>query len=267
MIFNRRGVSYAISAVIMTATIIVLVLVTSTYTYQVLEQQRGAAEFAVAKKSILAFDDALENIAWKPQGARSARFTVNYGQLELVPDMRLIVNVTGYEGANYSVSTGYVKYRTKTMYVNFGANYASYLLGNDEIISNGTGSYGRALIEQNSGWVTLNLAYGVRAMKTYTINVTEGDQQVLVNYVDIWIISIEIAKWSTYIGDFDLIARCLNITTIPYGSLHGNGYDVLEDKCNISVRLGDNALDTTLIQLDGSKVVFNFVIATVRVSV
>lgn len=267
MIFNRRGVSYAISAVIMTATIIVLVLVTSTYTYQVLEQQRGAAEFEVAKKSILAFDDALENIAWKPQGARSARFTVNYGQLELIPNLPLHVNVTDYVNASYSTQTGYVRYSTKTMYVNFGASYSSYLLGSDEIISNGTGSYGRALIEQNSGWVTLNLAYGVRAMKTYTINVTEGDQQVLVNYVDIWIINIEMAKWSTYIGDFDLIARCLDIKTIPYGGPHGNGYEVLGNKCNISVRLGDNALDTTIIQLDGSKVVFNFVIATVRVSV
>ncbi len=266
MTSDVRGVSYAISAVIMTATIIVLVLVASIYTYQVLERQKGAAEFEVAKKSILAFDDALENIAWKPQGARSARFTVNYGQLELGPNMQLIVNISGYEGANYSVSTGYAEYRTKTTYVNFGANYSSYLLGSDKIISNGTGSYGRALVKQASGWVALTLTYGVRVMKTSAVNVSEGGQQVLVNYVDIWIINIEIDKWSTYIGDFDLNARCIDVKTFPT-----EVYDVNDGNkdFNVTAQLGSEPENSAQILLDNNadKVVFNFVVATVQVSI
>ncbi|MBE0512903.1 hypothetical protein IBX38_07625 [Candidatus Bathyarchaeota archaeon] len=275
-LFGKLGVSYTISAVIMTVTAITLTLVASSYAYQILEQQRGATEFDVAMKSILAFDDALENVAWKPQASRSARFTVDYGQLELIPNdalrgMHLIVNVTGYPNASYSLSrdffTGYIRYGTKTKYANFGEGYQSYFLGNNRTISNGAGSYGRASIEQGSGWVYMTLTYGVRVMKASTINVTDGDYQVRVNYVDIWIIKIDIAKWSTYIGDFDLKAKCLNVTTIPDCGPEGNGYNLDGDKqCNITVQLGEDK-SYTPIQLDGDKVVFNFVIATVQVGV
>jgi hypothetical protein len=263
---NNSAVSYAISAVIMTAAIISLVLVASSYAYQILEQQRGATEFDVARKSILAFNDALENIAWKPQASRSARFTVNYGQLELKPNVPLIVNVTDYPNASYSDETGYVIYSTKTTYANFGEGYQSYFLGNNRTLSDGAGSYGRASIEQNSGWVYIPLTYGVRAMKTSTINVTDGDHQVRVNYVDIWITKIDIAKWSTYIGDFDLKARCLDIETFSTPAYIVNGEN---RNCNVTAQLGIEPLNWTLIRLDddADQVVFNFVVATVQVSV
>ncbi len=249
----------------MTVTIMTLVLVASGYAYQILEQQRGATEFDVARESILAFDDALGSIAWKPQASRSARFTVNYGQLELTPDMPLIVNVADYTNASYLDSTAYIRYATKTKYVNFGEGYQSYFLGNNRTLSNDAGSYGRASIDQDSGWVYITLTYGVRAMKTSTINVTQDSQTWRINNVDIWIIRIDITKWSTNIGDFDLKAKCLDVATIPYGGPYG--YDVDVDKqCNITVQLGGNE-SNTVIQLDGDKVVFNFVIATVQVSV
>jgi hypothetical protein len=248
----------------MTAAIMTLVLVASSYAYQILEQQRGATEFDVARESILAFDDALGSIAWKPQASRSARFTVNYGQLVLMPDMPLIVNVTDYTNASYVGSTAYIRYDTKTKYVNFGEPYSSYFLGNKRTLSNGAGSYGRASIEQNSGWVYITLTYGVRAMKTSTINVTDGDHQVRVNYVDIWIINVDIAKWSEYIGDFDLKARCLDVETFPTPA-----YDVNGENCNVTAQLGIEPLNWSLIRLDddADKVVFNFVVATVQVSV
>lgn len=264
---NSRAVSYTISAVIMTATTLALVLVASGYTYQILEQQRGATEFDAAKKSILAFDDALTDASWKPQASRSARFTVNYGQLELIPDMPLKVNVTDYANASYDGSTAYIRYRTKTTYISFADGYQSYFLGNDTILSSGAGSYGRAAIEQNSGWVDMVLTYGVRAMKTSTVNMTQGDQTLRINNVDIWIITIYLTNWPTYIGDFDLKAKCLDVTTESFADVDNNGYPVDGDnQCTINVQLGNNPVDTASIELDGDKVVFNFVIATVRVS-
>jgi len=272
-LFEKLGVSYTISAVIMTVTAITLTLVASSYAYQILEQQRGATELDVARESILAFDDALENIAWKPQASRWARFTVDYGQLDLIPNKSLIVNVTGDPNASYSLSrefsTGYIMYSTKIKYANFGEGYQSYFLGNERTITNGAGSYGRAAIEQESGWVYMTLSYGVQAMKTSTINVTQESQTVRVNSVDIWIIRISVPDSSrgTNIGDFDLKAKCLNVTTIPDCGLQGNGYNLDGDKrCNITVRLGEDMYNT-VIQLDGDKVVFNFVVATVQVSV
>ena len=267
LLFDKLGVSYTISAVIMTVTAISLTLVAASYAYQILEQQRGATEFDVAMESILAFNDALENIAWKPQASRSARFTISYGQLDLIPNIDLKVNVTDYSGASYSSSTGYIMYRTKTRYVSFGEGYQSYFLGNNRTLSTGAGSYGRGSIEQDSGWVYMTLSYGVRVMKASTIETNQGSLTVRINNVDIWIIRMNITKWSTNIGDFDLKAKCLDVTTETRAGPEGNGYDVLNGRCNIAVQLGANPLDMATIELDGDKVVFNFVIATVHVSV
>ena len=274
-LFGKLGVSYTISAVIITVTTITLVLVASSYAYQILEQQRGAAEFEVAQKSILAFDDAVRDVAWDLKGSRSARFTVEYGQLELMPNdavrgLRLVVNVTDvypngtvvYPNASYFSTTGYVKYSISTKYVTFGNGYQSYILGNNKTVATkGTESFGRALIEQESSWVNIILNYRVRAMKTSMVNV--GGQQV--SYVDIWIIKMKITSWSTYIGNLDLTARSSNITTISHGGSEGNGYDVMDGECNIHVQLG-NESDTATISLDGDKVVFNFIIAEIEVS-
>jgi len=229
------------------------------------------SEFEVAKKSILAFDDAARDVAWDLEGSRSVRFTVEYGNLELMPDddvrgLPLVVNVTDYPSASYSSRTGYVKYSMSTKYVTFGNGYQSYILGdNKTVVTKGTESFGQALIKQESGWVNIPLKYRVRVMKTSTVNVTQGGQQVPVSYVDILIIKMKIASWSSYVGDIDLIARSSDITTISYGGSEGNGYDVLGDQCNICVQLG-NESDTATIPIDGQKVVFNFIVAEIKVS-
>lgn len=268
---NRLGVSYAISAVIITVTTITLVIVASTYAYQILERQRGMSEFDIAKKSILAFDDAVRDVAWDLKGSRSVRFTVEYGNLELMPNnpvkgLPLVVNVTDYPDASYSSYTGYVKYSMSTNYVTFGYGYQSYILGsNKTVVTKGTESIGRALVKQESGWVDLTLDYRVRAMEASAVNVTQGGQQVRVSYVDILIIRMKIASWSTNFGDFDLKARSSNITTISYGGSDDHGYTVMDDACNIRVQLG-NESDTAIIPLTGDRVVFNFIVTEVEVS-
>lgn len=262
---DKLGASYAISAVIMTSVTIVLVLITSNYAYQVLEQQRAAAEFEVAKKSILTFNDALESIAWKPEAARSTRFTINYGQLELIPDDRpesltLIVNASvGTNTVAYSTSTGFIRYRIKNQYVNFAGGYKSYILGDESlIVTSGTKSSGRAVIEQKSGWVNISLTYGVRAIRTSVITVN-GEQ---VNYVDIWLIKIVTRQWLNLVGDFDLKANCTDVKTYPYGP-----YSVTGGQSGlISARLGSTSSSASISLVTG-KVVFNFVVANIQVTV
>jgi hypothetical protein len=260
---SRQGVSYAISAVIMTAAIVVLVFVTSVYTYQVLEQQRGAAEFQVAEKSILAFDDALENIAWKPQGTRSTQFTLDYGHLELVDNIPLRVHAVGYAGASRNFTTGLLRYTTQTTYMNFGENYSAYILGSNQLISNSTGSYGQAVVEQKAGWVSITLAYGVRAMETSTVTVTQGETHV-VSYVDIWIIQVQLNRTATYIGSFELTASCLDVKTSSTAE-----YSITNRQFSLSAQLGSGNPTETLIRLSPSAdtVVFNFVVATVKVTI
>jgi hypothetical protein len=185
---NNSAVSYTISAIIITVTTISLVLVASIYAYQVLEQQRGAAEFDITKESILAFDDALENVAWKPGAIRSSRFTIEYGYLQLIPNGNAIeINAT--VGSNtmtlYNDTTGFMRYYLSSKYITFGEEHQKYILGsNDPLVVGSTGTYGRAVIKQQGGFVSITLDYRVRAMRTSQIQVNN----VTVNYVDIWVI-------------------------------------------------------------------------------
>lgn len=262
---NKLGISYAISAVIMTAVTIVLVIVASSYAYILLDQQRGAAEFEVAKESILAFDDALEHVAWQPDAAQSARFTISYGQLELIPGGHseasdLVVNA--YVGTDVtdhpSISTGFIRYSINNKYANFREGYRSYILGDGNLtVTSGTESLGRAVVEQTSGFVNITLDYRVRVMKTSETKVNN----VTVNYVNVWIIKLEIPKWSTYIHDFNLKARCHNVSTTAYGPYTVDG-DV-----KVTASLGAESSEVYITDLElGEKVVFNFIVAEVKVT-
>jgi len=259
---HNKAVSYTMSALIITAVTVALVIAASVYAYQVLEKQRGETEFEVAKKSILAFDDALENIAWKPKSSRSVRFTVEYGTLELIPDA-VTLNVSAIlDGTEYplnSTSTGLVRYFIENRYVNLGDGYKSYILGDDSlIVTEGTESLGRAIVEQESGLVNITLSYRTRAMGASVIEVGGTD----VNYVNVWIIKVTIEHWSTYIHDFDLKAKCLDVKTSalgPYTVAPGVG------NCTIRVQSGVES-DSTVISLVPGKVVFNIIVAEVEVT-
>ena len=260
---NNCAVSYTVSAIIITVTTISLVLVASIYAYQVLEQQRGATEFDVAKESILAFNDALENVAWKPGAVRSSRFTIEYGYLQLIPNgTDIIIKATVDSNPPttlYSNTTGFLKYHLSTKYISFGQGYGSYILGNSStLIVGSTGSYGRAVVEQQTGWVTITLDYRVRAMRTSVINVNGTP----VNYIDIWVIRLTTLvsqSWS-YVHDFDLRARCLGVQT-------NSTETQVESNARISVQIGDASPSYADIPLETGKVVFNVIVAEVQVSV
>jgi len=256
---------------LITGTTILLVLIASIYAYQVLEQQRGLSEFEVAKESILSFNDALESVAWKPQAARSTRFTIKYGFLELTPNVYATgINATvgsstwQLSNATFPGSNGKVMYSTSDKYVSFEDGYSSYILGNNSnILVGSTGSYGRAVIKQQASWVYIILDYRVRAMRTSVISVGGKD----VNYVDIWVIKLKMLvtqPWS-YIHDFDLKAKCTNIKTVTYGPYNVNGIQ----NAVISVKIGSTT-DSGLVPLvttSQSQVVFNVLVAEVQVYV
>ena len=266
---HNRAVSYTVSAILITAVTVALVLVAFFYAYQVLDRQRGMSEFEIAQKSILAFNDALENVAWKPGAVRSTRFTVQYGYLQLIPNnnsitIRATVN-GGWQplsNGTFPGSTGIIKYWLSTDYVTYGSNYESYILGNSSsIVSSSTDTYGRSAIRQQTGWVTISLDYRVRTMRTAVIDV--GGVQT--NYVDIWVIKLPMlvsSAWS-YIHDFDLQAKTLSVRTASY-----RFNNVSNQTTSVSVQIGSAAAQQVPISLvvPGS-VVFNVVVAEVQVNV
>ncbi len=265
---HNRAVAYTVSAIIMTATTVALVLVAFFYAYQVLDRQRGMSEFEVAKKSILAFDDALENVAWKPGAIRSTKFTAQYGHLQLIPNVNSIsINATvdgqsmSLSNSTYPGSTGIIQYWLSTNYVTFESGYESYILGsNSSITSDSSDTYGRSAIRQQTGWVTITLDYRIRTMRTAVINVNGVDT----NYVDIWVIKVSMlvsTPWS-YTSDFDLQAKTLNVRTASYGP-----YNVSTQTALVSVQIGSSPAQQSPITLVPGQAVFNVVVADVQVSV
>jgi len=227
------------------------------------------SEFEVAKKSILAFNDALENVAWKPAASRSTRLTVQYGYLQLVPNTNSIsINATingqpqQLSNSTFPGSTGTINYWLSTKYVSYDPSYESYILGNrSSIISGSADSYGRAVIRQQTGWVTITLDYRVRAMRTSVIKVNDVDT----NYVDVWVIKLKMLvpnAWS-YVYDFDLQARCLSVRTASYSFTN-----VSNSTTVVSVRIGTApAYQVPVTLVVPGQVVFNVVVAEVQVSV
>ena len=265
---HNKAASYTLSAMIMTAVTVALVLAAFVYAYQMLEQQRGVSEWEIAKKSILAYNDALENVAWKLGAVRSTRFTAQYGYLQLVPNANNITidaTVNGLSrslsNATYPGKTGIVEYWLSTDYVSFDPNYESYILGNSSsLISSSSDSYGRAVIKQQPGMVSMTLDYRVRAMRTSVIDVNG----TLTNYVDIWVIKLSMLvpnAWS-YVNEFDLQAKTLSVTTASHF------FTVVNTQTSVvSVRIGGIPASQVPVPLVPGAVVYNVVVADVQVNV
>jgi len=270
---HNKAASYTLSAMIMTAVTVALVLAAFVYAYQMLEQQRGVSEWEIARKSILAYNDALENVAWKPGATRSTRFTAQYGYLQLIPNANSITVSATVNGvaqplsdATYPGMTGTIKYWLSTEYVTFGPDYESYILGNSSsLISSSSDSYGRAVINQQPGMVSMTLDYRVRAMRTSVIDVIEGGVPTTTNYVDIWVIKLSMpipSAWS-YVNEFDLQAKTLSVTTVSHPFT-----GVTNQTSVVSVQIGSSLASRVPIALTvPGTVVYNVVVADVQVNV
>ena len=253
---NRKAASPAVSMVIITAATVVMVLVSSSYALQLLIQQQAAAEFNTVQKSILAFDDAVRDIAYDRGGSRSVRFTASYGNM-------LLIN----RGKNFTISAPGFEYKFSTAVVKYSMPYtlttideSPYILGDEQnIVSSLTDSSGQALVIQESGSANIYLNYRVRVNAEGTSSAVIDSKTV--NYVDIFV--IRLICTSTVIGasDFDLTCKNVGLTTTQSNLLPVSG------PINISVSLdGSSSVDSFQLNLSGDQVIFNLIMADVRVS-
>ena len=241
--------------VIITAATVVLVLVAGTFAVQLLDRQQGSSEFDTVQKSLVTFDDAVRDIAWDRGGARSVRFTVNYGYLNLLPDEKTLqIKIDEYPGFEQNISTGVVKYSIPTSYVTHGEDYELYVLGDENTVTSSTGeSYSQLVVTQHSSSIGYTLSYRVRVIH-------EGSSP-FANYVDILVIKLNCVN-STLVGNFDLVARNVGVTTTTSTS-----FEAVGSFATINVTLDGVTSDPVKVALDPRlPVVFNLVTAEVRVS-
>jgi len=257
---NRRAASPAISMVIITAVTITLVLISTNYANQTLERQRAVSEFTTVKESIVAFDDAVRAVAFGTDAARSVRFSLAYGAMQLIPSNRsYTISADGCPGASYTTDSGIIQYSMPTSLMTLGNNYQNYFLGNSSLaVSSTAQTVGQAKTTQVTGSVNMLLSYRVRAMLEGP-SILVGSQSV--NYVDISLIRLNITRTVMQHTDFDLVARnaAIHTTTSQIYSITGN-------TVTISVEC-DGVHEDVVIPLPSSgQVVFNFIVSDVKVS-
>lgn len=255
---NRRGVSPAISMVIITAVTAVLVMVAGLYALQVLQGQRAIAEFDAVQKSMLAFDDAVRDIAWEQGGSRSIRFTNSYGNMRLIDSVQSYeITVQGLDGTfNHAFTTAAVKYQMPYGYGLTGIE-SSYILGNESVaVSELTDSLGQVLVREESGLTSINLNYRVRVSEVGSMEIDGA----IVNYVYIFVLKLSSVSSTAGAGDFDLVCRNVGLVTTSYGPYTVNAPDP-----GVLVTL-DGEQQSFIPLTEGNTFIFNIVTAEVGVS-
>jgi hypothetical protein len=255
---NKKAASPAVSAVIITAATVVLVIVSSLYALQVLTRQEAQAEFETAQNSILAFDDALRDIAWDRDGSRSVRFTTKYGSMLLIDGSKSF-SISASNGSDTfspsSFSTSVIKYQMPNSYGISGSG-SSYILGDNRLVVDRlSDSFGQALLVYESEQASITLNYRVRISESGAIDVNGKT----VNYVDIFVISLTSNSSIISNSDFNLVCKNVGLNTISSDEYAISG--------PISIIVSDGlASDSVTLNLTGDSVVFNLIEAEVRVS-
>jgi hypothetical protein len=161
----------------------------------------------------------------------------------------------------YEFSTAVVKYQIPYGY---GApatdSFSPYILGDaSKVTSRLSDSLGQAIVEQTPEITSVALNYRVR------VNY-EGSAEILspsmtVHYFDIYVIRVKCENSAISSGDFDLVCKNVGLQTISYGPYTVNSADAY-----ISVGPGTDPEHVLLNLPSNSNVVFNLIIADVRVS-
>lgn len=137
---NNRAISPAISTVIMTAAIVVLVLVAMTYANGSLTNQLAGDEFSANKQFMQSTGLQIDNVAWTIGRTETVDYTSKYGQVTFQPT---VINYT-IEIKTGSSSPWKTIYNFTTGMILFNMPVRDYSLGNNyfsRIIPASSGSF------------------------------------------------------------------------------------------------------------------------------
>jgi hypothetical protein len=90
---NRRAVSPAISSVILTAAVVVLVLVAMSFAIDLRDSKIAENEFASVRQFMQTAAIQIDDIAWVPWRTQTFRYSRSYGSMSFIPN---ILNFTIY---------------------------------------------------------------------------------------------------------------------------------------------------------------------------
>ncbi len=129
---DNRAISPAISTVIMTAAIVVLVLVAVTYANGSLTNQIAGDEFSANKQFMQSTGLQIDNVAWTIGRTETVDYTATYGQVKFEPkviDYTIQISSNGISWQTiYSNTTGMILFNMPVGDYSLGNNYFSRII-------------------------------------------------------------------------------------------------------------------------------------------
>ncbi|MGB9959055.1 MAG: hypothetical protein ACPLKQ_00840 [Candidatus Bathyarchaeales archaeon] len=139
---NRRAVSPAISTVILTSAIVVLLLVTIVFANNFLTSRMTENEFSAMKQFMQTVGLQIDDVAWIPGRTQTIRYASRFGQVNFVNNT-LVYSVYVNTGAGYvllgNYTTGVLLFNMPISQYSVGNNYHERIFPTSgSFLNNGT---------------------------------------------------------------------------------------------------------------------------------
>lgn len=133
---DDRAISPAISTVIMTGAIIVLVLVAISFAQNYLSSNMAQNEFHTNEQFMQTTGLQIDNVAWMMGRTQTITYTSTYGSLEFLPQaLNYSVKINGQQVLN--LQTGMILFNMPTSSYTLGNNYFHQLSSNGSFLQEG----------------------------------------------------------------------------------------------------------------------------------
>ncbi len=123
---SRKAISPAISSVIVTAVIVMLVTVALTFASNTLLYRIAESEFNSAKQTMVTLGLQIDDVAWIIGRAETVRFSSRYGDVAFRPALNYTVYINTTAETNqrlYSNITGIISFEMATKHHSMGGSY------------------------------------------------------------------------------------------------------------------------------------------------
>jgi hypothetical protein len=123
---SRKAISPAISSVIVTAVIVMLVTVALTFASNTLLYRIAESEFNSAKQTMVTLGLQIDDVAWIIGRAETVRFSSQYGDVAFRPALNYTVYINTTAETNqrlYSNITGIISFEMATKHHSMGGSY------------------------------------------------------------------------------------------------------------------------------------------------
>jgi hypothetical protein len=125
---DKRGTSPAISTVILTGAVVVMILVAMTFANNTLRLKMAQNEYNTNKQFMQTTGQQIDDIAWTVGRTQTVTYSSNYGNVkfqEVVLDYTFQVHTIsgGWETLNLNGETGMVLYNMPVGYYSLGSSY------------------------------------------------------------------------------------------------------------------------------------------------